>query len=525
MDDTELRNLIISTYKAKIESGEIQPKIKVIVEENGRKVPKLRPVANAEEYFTEKFNRMRANLPDTNDHGILTLIAKDAELGINLHQMTAAPVVTDGEYTNIGSLRLGNRGLTIKAKVLGASIKPGTTTDKKTKQPRAYKRLWMSLGDATGTTSCTIFNDESNADVFEAAELKQLIGKTVVMTNADFITNDPQYPPNIRLGTGGSITIRDDEQVETITTITEIKDLNPAMKNVTLMGKIAKKSEVKEANNEKKSKYCTFLLVDKTGSIAAQAWNEAAYEVPPNDSIVTITNARFSWEDEFRKKQPGWDPKMITVFAGSIQANTEVNPDEWASVEAKGTAGGSTVFELQNARAGDVFEGIVYLDHFKSVKWDAPTRTWVPTPIYGLECAKDHGDSEESTYVFEREDHTLFCKACNAIISPSQTRKRLRLEAQITDGSVWFTTKIRGNNANVIFGIPEDKLIEDYIAMGHAKFFGRENEMAGGKVYKVRAKIVVNAWGVSLQLFNIEAVTLEDAIAFEQAKLQPPAAV
>jgi replication factor A1 len=85
----------------------------------------------------------------------------------------------------------------------------------------------------------------------------------------------------------------------------EIKDLRNGMKNVSVEGKVAEKSETREVQSrygDKTYKVATAIIGDETGTIKLTLWNEQINEVNVEDKV---------------KVENGY----VTSFKGEIQLN------------------------------------------------------------------------------------------------------------------------------------------------------------------------------------------------------------
>ena len=503
LSDDELEKLLLQKIAEGLKNGTLSREIMV---------GNVKKIATPEEYFKKEYDTIKSGYISINRHAILWQMAQSPRLKIpNVVGLSQAQASASGNYTALKDIQKGMNNLNIKAKITSAEYITGASNT----GTGNYRLLNLTLQDHTGTLPASIFWTALRQQIFDAYDDGSLVGKTFIGSGMFFDNKKPQYPPKLGVATTGTFELSD-EDLGVIEKITPIAELNQASTKVNIRGRIFLRSPF--TTKEQKSA-CSLVLYDGTGSISCQAWEDVVDQIPENNTVILLRNVTYQHENAYRKNK-GFDPRLISIAKDSITIidDDHTIPTEIPKTDSLNSSDVRNTFaDLTSAQ--DTFDGIVYVDHFISTKYDQNAGKQPKEPWY-LVC-NQHPTIQYPKWIKEQADHTLWCPMCEKQVQIGNTDKHLLISATITDGTMWYPTTIMDEHAEKIFGMSPAEVIKQYIQAGHEKFFTLENARSGGKAYHCKGKLQVDSFGAKFKILEIEPSSLEDAFQFEAEHFQP----
>lgn len=532
--DSDLKTKIIAVIAKKLKEGAIEPKITVLkLEADGKKKAVSIPIGkdakgeyDATKYFEYAFKTMQSKMAYLGESSVLKMLAKDFGVG-GVEKSEKRPHTL--EEMQISDIKMGMENISVKMKV-------DIATTKKTpeKDGKSWNILTIVGSDPTGTIDIGIFKDRSNEDLFDAADDKSLIGKTIIVAGAKASYN--KYSPikapfSLSLSRGGEIKISDVD-VKVALKKASFTDVTDATKSASFEGKVIKVRKFKDEEGKeqpyRRNVYkrgpsagqpfwtAEFDIIDTEGnSQTIKIMNyKAPPKVPEEKQVVLIQHATIDI-DSYRKGKGYPNPYVATVKDESqitvVKKPTAIYPEKRAAPKAKSKS-------LLEADEGEKIEIFAYIYDINALQYDKAAGRKVKRDPWWIGCTRAK-DGKICKKGVKDHDGKLVCGNGHELES-DETAEYLRVSAMVTDGTIQLETTLMGDTAKVVLGLDEKELLEEYHREKYDDFFHYYNTEVAKKLFKIAGFVEVGkAFRPSFIIREIEQVSYADAYAKELEEL------
>ena len=532
--DTDLKTKIIAVIAKKLKEGSIEPKITVPkLEKDGTKKFISVPIGkdtkgeyDASKYFEYAFKTMQSKMAYLGESSVLKMLAKDFGVG-GVEKSEKRPITL--EEMRINDIKMGMENISVKMVVEVATIKKTPPKDGK-----SWEILSIAGSDTTGTIDIGVFKDRSNADLFEAAEDKSLIGKTIIIAGAKAAYNKYSIikaPFSLSLSRDGEIKISDVD-LKVIAKKSSFTEITEATKSASFEGKVIKVRKFKGEDGKdypyRRNIYkrgpsagspfwtAEFDIIDTKGnSQTIKMFNrKAPPKVPEEKQVVSIQHATIE-VDAFRKERGDPNPFVATVDDEQqikvIKKTTEVYPDKRVAPKAREKS-------LLEANEGERIEIIGYIYDLNSLQYDKETGHKVKRDPWWIGCTRLK-DGKICKKGVHDHDGKLVCGNGHEL-EATETAEYLRVSAMVTDGTIQLEITLMGDAAKVVLGLDEKELLEEFHREKYDEFFHYYNTEVAKKLFKITGLIDVGkSFRPSLVIREIELISYSDAYAKELVEL------
>lgn len=513
-NEDQLRNQLIERINELLENKLIDTNMRLSIKKDGRTQFITKKITDPIEYLNARLDRLRKHRPESTEYDLLQIIANEPSIGLNL---AIEKKESDEIFDNVklGDLRDGDVYIYTKGKVIYAK------EDISKKNPK-YQYMRLTIQDDTGKVQVFLSKVYAmNKMIFTAFSNNDLIGKVLQFKGAVYRTTNPKYEPTLTLPDGSYAEIID-EDIKVKDIIHKIIDLGKENhnRNVMIVGKVFN-PKVFTAENENKTRYIRFMMSDtiKDGStsLALTGFTTAVDKILEAENKVIKLECKYSFKDDFNSNPTAvvFNDENITIL--NKDPNEYPEEIEYSNVN---------VNRLIDAKDGDIYEGIVYLDNFKSQQWSLDESKFINCPPFVPICKLPHNpEIDWKRGVKTNDDGQLQCLGCEKILDPeNDTEDQFQITASIYDGEICIqNVRIVGKNAEKIFEISEEELIKNYSENSHENFFMIENERSGGKLFKIKGlvKFAPSKSGgyLNFSIYNVEKISLDDALQYEMNKI------